>query len=655
MATSREERMQQRMRGAGRHEVSDESFGFILPVEESPEAPVAAPEPAPEPEPEPEPTLAPTPAPVPATRPTPNTSANTSAKRRRLNTGTVSVQPARARSIEEVEQPVSAAKGNPYDVRHDESPDGPPPGPALVRPAAEETENVEDTMESLPEPVPRPASRESVSGLVMGPDIIEEVTESPAGAPGSGHRRRIRDSDVTTKSAKLQRAVLNEDDTITGEFANSSPLARKTRKAGATPSAPSIHSTQTRTRSAIATAYEQDDYSSPRTRLSRKSASTAASSSARSNRSGNRRSTLRLAAEAPDELASPVPLVESRRRAQAKAKGKGRARRVPEPAQVEAKVTDDEGEANIEEAEEAEEIDANETARRIGRKRLRESPSRGESPELHEARPAKKHRQKRMQESPAKQSQPKAQKNKPKATRRRQSDGEHIPITVQRYTKRQRHDEDDTDADILNSEIPFTNRGGVNVVDVLSQMCDEVIESNLVTLQEAIANAQDAATKREYRTKLRALEAFQEELRTRLLEHTIALDTLHALKKRVRSVQKEKLSLRNEIIRIRAEREQVALKMDAVRIRHDTESQKTLDQLKLSSAMHDIELAVENGRSAPDLGPKEQKMADLANLELLATRVAGQACGEVGGSGSLQQLKDFNALLERAATVLEVR
>ncbi|KAJ8108280.1 hypothetical protein ONZ43_g6478 [Nemania bipapillata] len=34
MATSREERMQQRMRGAGRHEVADDSFGFVLPAAE---------------------------------------------------------------------------------------------------------------------------------------------------------------------------------------------------------------------------------------------------------------------------------------------------------------------------------------------------------------------------------------------------------------------------------------------------------------------------------------------------------------------------------------------------------------------------------------------------------------------------------------------
>lgn len=51
---------------------------------------------------------------------------------------------------------------------------------------------------------------------------------------------------------------------------------------------------------------------------------------------------------------------------------------------------------------------------------------------------------------------------------------------------------------------------------------------------------------------------------------------MHALKKRVRSIQKEKISLRNEILRIRTEREQVALKMDAVRLRHEVDSKDSL-------------------------------------------------------------------------------
>jgi hypothetical protein len=120
----------------------------------------------------------------------------------------------------------------------------------------------------------------------------------------------------------------------------------------------------------------------------------------------------------------------------------------------------------------------------------------------------------RAKASPAVQRQPK--KIKAKATSRKP--GETIPVTVHRLTKPVIYGEDDTDADILNEDIPFSKRSGVNAVDVLSQFCEEIVESGLEALEEGGSSAEDPAAKREYRTKLRAVEAFQEELRTRLLE-----------------------------------------------------------------------------------------------------------------------------------------
>lgn len=70
--------------------------------------------------------------------------------------------------------------------------------------------------------------------------------------------------------------------------------------------------------------------------------------------------------------------------------------------------------------------------------------------------------------------------------------------------------------------------------------------------------------------------------------------------------------------------------------------------ISLSAAMHDIDLAIEQGRAAPELSAKDAKMADLANLELLISKVVEQACG----GGTLGQIKGFNAFLERAMTVL---
>ncbi|KAK8016363.1 hypothetical protein PG993_014552 [Apiospora rasikravindrae] len=719
MAESREERMQQRMRGAGRHEVADESFGLFLPVEEegspeasSPEPPTsepaapeaAAPEPAApehEPEPEPEPELSLQPAPEIARESVPRSAPNTSAKRRPASSGTPRAQsqpqqppPVSDRAHSSAKsrpstQPSSRVRPSPYEIEP-ESPHPDTESRAATSPpqiTVEEPVDVGDVTAAATAAAPRPTSRGSISSRLSsgGYHVAEEVTESPADAPGSGHRRRVRISQgLATQSAQLQRAVqLEEEKGHGGEMTTSSPLARKTRTSAAT--------TRKSTRSALAGSPDLAEDPTPAARSSRRSNSTTASGSVGS--SGNRRSARNSVPTDPVEISvepsSPIPQAESRRKAQSQAKAKkskvakevfdeaaevpqlkpkSQPRSQPKPKSKSKSISKSKGDEAVgAEAEEAEEVEANEAARRIGRKRPRAILLREESLELdtQEAEPeppAKKRRQKRSQESPAKQSQPKASKTKAKAkskpeskVRRRRSDGEPIPIGVQRYTKPQRINEDDSEADILTAEIPFTNRGGVNVVDVLSQICEEVIEANLVTLQEAAVQAENAPMKKEYRTKLRALEAFQEELRTRLLEHTIALDTMHALKKRVRSIQKEKITLRNEILRIRAEREQVALKMDAVRLRHEVDSKDSLQQLGLSASMHDIELAIDHGRSAPELTPSEQKMAELANLELLVAQVASQACAGGDGSGNLKQIHDFNAFLERAAAALEMR
>ncbi|KAL7620308.1 hypothetical protein AAE478_009302 [Parahypoxylon ruwenzoriense] len=653
MATSREERMQQRMRGAGRHEVADDSFGFVLPgAEASPDAPTPAPAAAPRSEP------------------------NTSAKRRRLNSEAGSANSQPPSSSPRVSRPTrtsarrSSSKADPYDALQDNSPENVPEQQAVPSLPMEDPQSEDIASTPMPAIVQRPASGESVaSGLPSG-HVMEEVTESPVEAPGSGSRRRFRVTESATQSAKLLRAVMMEEATVTSEPTLSSPLARKSRPSGATqgaPSARSMRTTRAGTRASLESADGVIEQLTPVGRPPRKSNSTASSQPARSTRSKDRRSTLSTIVDEMDEISS------SPQAAGTSSARKPKSRIVPRPTTKPPEAEGEEDEEVVDEGEggegegeagtdggEAEEIDVQTAAKRIGRKRPRPSPPRGPSPELdartvEDTRPIKKRKQKRQQDSPAKQSQPKAPKRKNKSSTRRRSDGEAIPIAVQRYTKRMHLNEDDTDADILNADIPFANRGGVNVIDVLSQMCDEVIDSSLDTLREAAINAKDSSTKKEFRTKLRALEAFQEELRTRLLEHTIALDTMHALKKRVRSVQKEKLALRTEIMRIRAEREQVALKIDAVRIRHETANKESLYQLDLSSTMDDIELAIENGKSAPNLNPKEQKAAELANLELLISRVASQASTARDSGGNLKQIKDFNAFLERAAAALEGR
>jgi hypothetical protein len=97
--------------------------------------------------------------------------------------------------------------------------------------------------------------------------------------------------------------------------------------------------------------------------------------------------------------------------------------------------------------------------------------------------------------------------------------GSPIPITVHRLTRRSLYEEEESDAAILNSEIPHIKRAGVNPIDVLSQVCHEIIDSGLETLVEGGRSTDDPALRREYKTKWIAVEAFGKELQNRLLEH----------------------------------------------------------------------------------------------------------------------------------------
>lgn len=55
----------------------------------------------------------------------------------------------------------------------------------------------------------------------------------------------------------------------------------------------------------------------------------------------------------------------------------------------------------------------------------------------------------------------------------------------------------------------------------------------------------------------------------------IHLDHWFSLRKRVRHVQKEKLTLRDDILKLKAEREQVALRMDAIRTKHEVDTKES--------------------------------------------------------------------------------
>ncbi|ROW14822.1 hypothetical protein VPNG_03695 [Cytospora leucostoma] len=618
----------------------DLNFGDLFTIPSIAPAPAPAPDSSEPTGPSSEPSAA-----VPVPSPAQRTNPNISVKRRRLDWEgsagpspqaypSTQPPPAQSSSASRRSQRLSRSPTNrdPYDLEN---------APVLAN---------EDEATPKPTPPSRTATKRDPGSRSAAPrsaaqnspthtspltevQLSEEVGESPADQPGSGQRQRVRASKAVTSSALLQSA-LRADDNYGDErlLQYSSPLSRKSRKSVAETAAPRTSTLTGLRRSA---------------RLS-----------SNSDEEVNELSSDMLASL---EEVSAVNAAEAEKPAGY------------ELLEIEESITNQAGPDEAAEAEAAEDIDAREAARPLGRKRQRrnlpevspdvspESASEEVTEEPSAKHPRKPPPPKLNEGGPTDQKQPKAPRakpSKPAPARARRAKtggagGPPVPVKIQRFTKPRHLDEDDADADdILHTELPFANRSGVNAVDVLAQMCEEIIDASIQSLKEAFSDAQDAAMRKELLTKKRALEAFREELRTRLLEHTIALDTLFALKRRVREAQKEKLKLRERIIQIRAEREQVALRMDAIRIKHDADSKEALHNISASSAMHDIDLAIEQGRAAPELSPKDGKTADLANLELLISRITEQACSAGPSGGVLKQITSFNAFLERVAAAI---
>jgi hypothetical protein len=113
--------------------------------------------------------------------------------------------------------------------------------------------------------------------------------------------------------------------------------------------------------------------------------------------------------------------------------------------------------------------------------------------------------------------------------------------------------------------------------------------------------------------------------------------------------------------------------MDEIRIRHENETKKAQvrffvlcgdtiivaltvlivfeqERDALNTTVHDIELAIDLGRSA-----QINDTPEMTGTEVLLKRVADQVSNKSDSGGILKQIKEFNAFLERAALVLESR
>lgn len=93
--------------------------------------------------------------------------------------------------------------------------------------------------------------------------------------------------------------------------------------------------------------------------------------------------------------------------------------------------------------------------------------------------------------------------------------GNAVDVIVQRFVD----DGDQGDHEDGDGNIPFANNSGETVVDVLLSLCEEVLETSLIQYEYVFRENPDKAMQKKTRHQILAVEAYRDELNSRLLQH----------------------------------------------------------------------------------------------------------------------------------------
>jgi hypothetical protein len=237
-----------------------------------------------------------------------------------------------------------------------------------------------------------------------------------------------------------------------------------------------------------------------------------------------------------------------------------------------------------------------------------------------------------------------------------------IPILVHRLSRTAallQNDDDDED-ELHTRREKFPKRAGVNAADVLSQIWRETTKQAVDTLIDKCQKEGRKAHQEELKRKWKAVSFFGNELEDRLFDLSESLDYNFSLSTRLRRANKEKIALREEFLKIGQQREEVALKTDEVRRKYE-ESSKIAEVWysprsltfahiiqeydELNNSLHDLDLALE----------RERREKTQGGFEFLLRTVTNDVSSLSDNGGLLNQVRDFNALLEKSAIALEAR
>lgn len=344
----------------------------------------------------------------------------------------------------------------------------------------------------------------------------------------------------------------------------------------------------------------------------------------------------------------------------------GRRRALPwEPEDENEEDESEEAESEQDEEEEEEEEEEKESRTRKAKKGR--GPRAGESGanDLENGEQVPQKRQKRQKANPSS-SKPKPRSTSSQTRPEAQRDsGDKIHVTVQRISHVHRLNFNPDSDDDLAGPGAFPKKKSPNAIDVLAQICREIIGKSIATVKEGIGAEASTARKSELRRKKEAFERYGDELDGRLFQMTTALDHNHALAVKLKHANKGQVALREELLGLRRQRQEIELQMDEVRRRNEEEAREAAEEQRLREMLQDIQVAVQRGRAAEEQegsqgedGEDESrngKGGDADGGPTLAMRLRrlGETVSSADGRvGMLEKVRGFNRLLEEAIAKL---
>ncbi|KAF3209810.1 hypothetical protein TWF106_009582 [Orbilia oligospora] len=197
-----------------------------------------------------------------------------------------------------------------------------------------------------------------------------------------------------------------------------------------------------------------------------------------------------------------------------------------------------------------------------------------------------------------------------------------------------------------------------NNIQIAGQVLHEHIDMQLETL--SLLKRDEISREEKARIKIQGQVVinFSTALENRLIGMASRADNIKMKSAELRRLQKEKASLRDQLMRMRESREDVARQMDAVRKTHEEASEKAHKQQYINETLQQMgPILDKSGANAAKLTSKE-RILTTAHLDTLIDTVTADLCGlgeddGIGGGRSiLEQVKEMNRFLEAATEVL---